>query len=133
WAVRRHGFGVRASAAGLTATTAAEAVYALACSGARERRGGGQHFALWGSVAGALALQVAVNEWPPLRRLLHAAPLDRRDYAASLLAAVLPTLWAAVRTRVLPERPVAVASGRLGGAQSPASGTAGGAGVFAGE
>jgi Ca2+-transporting ATPase len=109
WAARRYGFGPVASAVALTATTIGEALYALACSGAQERqgvagRGAGHHSALLGTVAGSIGLQLAVNHWRPLQRLLHGAPLRGPDYGVAVAAALLPMAWALLRQQLAAAR-----------------------------
>ena len=103
WAARRYGFGPFASAVAFTALTLGEVFYAVVCRGTPEKRPGpsrvgwGQHGPLWASVVGGVGLQLAVNHWKPLRRLLGGAPLGILDYGVALAAAIVPTLSAAAR------------------------------------
>lgn len=104
WAARRYGFGPLATAVAFTAMTVGEAFYALSCGGRSAEPGRGSHGALAGSTVGVVGLQLAVNHWEPLRRLLHGAALGRADYLVALTAAALPAAWAAARKHILSDR-----------------------------
>ncbi len=101
WAARRYGFGPTAAAVAFTAMTVGEALYALSYGGRSAEPSRSSHGALAASTVGVVGLQLAVNHWEPLRRLLHGAPLGRADYAVALTAAVLPAAWATVRNHFL--------------------------------
>jgi hypothetical protein len=98
WTASRHGFGAMASAVALTSIALGEAFYALACTGGSETRE--RNPALWGSIASVVGLQLAVNHWGPLRRLLRSAPLGGPEYTAALAAACLPVGWALLRAKL---------------------------------
>ncbi|MFN3648587.1 MAG: HAD-IC family P-type ATPase [Armatimonadota bacterium] len=105
WALRRHGPGATAAAVALTTLVVAQALYALACGGTPERARAGRHLTLLGTTAGTVALQVAVHQLGPLRRLLGVAPLALSDYAVVLAAAAPVSLAALARPERLSPRP----------------------------
>ena len=100
WAARRYGFGRTASAAAFTTVNIGEAFYTLACRG-RGDRGFFSNAALWGSMSTTIGLQFALNSWRPLRNLIGGAPLNMLDYSVALSSAVLPTLFSALRCRMI--------------------------------
>jgi Ca2+-transporting ATPase len=115
-AIRRHGQGIMAQSVGFTAAALAEIVYALSCGSplvrssralqsgdapgsARQLTGLRPNSLLMTTVAATSALQVLTLFFPPLRRMLQIAPLDRQDWLTVLAGAVLPAALAATRRR----------------------------------
>lgn len=101
WAAATYGAGPAAAAIAFTALTLGETFYAVAHSGWGQQPSLRRHGLLWGSMAAAVALQLAMNHWAPLRGILHGAPLGGVDYAVALVAAVVPTLWSLARQHLL--------------------------------
>jgi Ca2+-transporting ATPase len=96
-AARRLGPGLQAQTAAFSASCLAEIIYALTCGSPLVRRGGSTRpdGPLLGVVAGTAALQAGTLLSPPLRRLLHLAPLGRGGWQILLAGAVLPAALSA--------------------------------------
>jgi P-type Ca2+ transporter type 2C len=101
WATRRHGEGLTAQTVAFTASSLAEILYALVCGSplvrSPDRALPRPNGLLLSTVGGTAAVQALTLFLPPLRRLLHLTPLDRRDWTTVLAGAVLPVALAASR------------------------------------
>lgn len=121
WAALRYGFGPVASSVAFTALTLAEILYVFACSSARGQGRG--HSSVWMAAAASVGVQLAVNHWRPLQRILRTSPLGVTEYAVAAAAALAPTLFSLARTR-LARAALPASAERTGDGHADRTGTA---------